>query len=78
MLELRPGTGLQALHVAPPLGSDGRLDIVDVQQQMLDHVMRRAKEELEAGRNAAAAIVPHCSDARGHPSATACSTPSTL
>lgn len=72
MLELGPGTGLQALHVAPQLGPDGRLDIVDVQQEMLDHVMRRAKEEVQAGRNAAggnaaAAIVPHCSDARELP-----------
>ncbi len=67
MLELGPGTGLQALHVAPQLGPDGRLDIVDVQQEMLDHVMRRAKAEVQAGRNAAAAIVPHCSDARELP-----------
>jgi ubiquinone/menaquinone biosynthesis C-methylase UbiE len=66
MLELGPGTGLQALHVAPQLGPDGRLDIVDVQQEMLDHVMRRAQEG-QAGRNAAAAIVPHCSDARELP-----------
>jgi ubiquinone/menaquinone biosynthesis C-methylase UbiE len=72
MLELGPGTGPQALHVAPELGPHGRLDIVDVQQQMLDHVMRRAKEEVQAGRsmrggNAAATIVPHCSDARELP-----------
>jgi ubiquinone/menaquinone biosynthesis C-methylase UbiE len=82
MLELGPGTGLQALHVAPQLGPDGRLDIVDVQQEMLDHVMRRAREEMRTGGNAAggdaaggkvangdaaAAIVPHCSDARELP-----------
>ena len=67
MLELGPGTGLQALHVAPQLGPDGRLDIVDVQQEMLDHVMRRVQEEVQAGRNAAAAIVPHCADARELP-----------
>lgn len=67
MLELGPGTGLQTLHVAPQLGPAGRLDIVDVQQEMLDHVMRRAKEEVQAGRNAAAAIVPHYSDARELP-----------
>ena len=42
MLEIGPGTGLQSLHVAPQLGADGELDIVDVQQQMLDHVMARA------------------------------------
>jgi ubiquinone/menaquinone biosynthesis C-methylase UbiE len=42
VLEIGPGTGLQALHVAGRLGQGGRLDIVDVQQPMLDHVMRRA------------------------------------
>jgi SAM-dependent methyltransferase len=42
MLEIGPGTGLQALHVAPQLGPAGRLDILDVQQEMLDHVARRA------------------------------------
>lgn len=42
VLEIGPGTGLQALHVAVQLGATGRLDIVDVQQPMLDHVMRRA------------------------------------
>ena len=82
MLELGPGTGLQALHVAPQLGPDGRLDIMDVQQKMLDHVMRRAKQEVQtranaargnaaranaARANAAATIVPHCSDARELP-----------
>ena len=39
MLELGPGTGLQTLHIAPQLGPEGRLDIVDIQQEMLDHVM---------------------------------------
>jgi ubiquinone/menaquinone biosynthesis C-methylase UbiE len=67
MLELGPGTGLQALHVAPQLGPDGRLDIVDVQQEMLDHVMCRARAAVQAGRNAAAAIVPHWADARELP-----------
>jgi ubiquinone/menaquinone biosynthesis C-methylase UbiE len=42
VLEVGPGTGLQALHVAGLLGAGGRLDIVDIQQPMLDHVMRRA------------------------------------
>lgn len=44
VLEVGPGTGLQALHVAPQLGH-GQLDIVDVQQEMLDHVARRAGEQ---------------------------------
>ena len=45
ILEIGPGTGLQSLHVAPQLGRDGRLDIVDIQQPMLDHVVRRASEK---------------------------------
>jgi hypothetical protein len=43
-LEIGPGTGLQSLHVAPRLGVGGGLAIVDAQQQMLDHVMARAKD----------------------------------
>lgn len=42
IVEIGPGTGLQALHVAPQLGPEGELAVVDVQQQMLDHVMARA------------------------------------
>jgi ubiquinone/menaquinone biosynthesis C-methylase UbiE len=44
VLEIGPGTGLQSLHVAPQLGPDGQLVIVDIQQQMLSHVMTRAAE----------------------------------
>lgn len=43
VLEIGPGTGLQALHVARALGSSGRLDIVDIQDSMLSHVLRRAE-----------------------------------
>jgi ubiquinone/menaquinone biosynthesis C-methylase UbiE len=43
VLEIGPGTGLQALHVAGLLGDEGRLDIVDIQDEMLDHVMSRAR-----------------------------------
>jgi ubiquinone/menaquinone biosynthesis C-methylase UbiE len=43
ILEIGSGTGLQALHIAGRLGTDGRLDIVDIQQQMLDHVLEAAK-----------------------------------
>ncbi|MEV5576453.1 methyltransferase domain-containing protein [Spirillospora sp. NPDC052269] len=44
ILEIGPGTGLQSLHIAPQLGPEGRLDIVDIQSEMLDHVTRRAEE----------------------------------
>lgn len=47
VLEIGPGTGLQSLHVAPQLGMDGQLDIVDIQQEMLDHVMRRGAADLD-------------------------------
>ena len=45
VLEIGPGTGLQALHVAGLLGGEGRLDIIDIQDEMLDHVMSRARAE---------------------------------
>ena len=45
LLEIGPGTGLQALRVAGQLGGGGRLDIVDIQPEMLDHVMRRACDQ---------------------------------
>jgi ubiquinone/menaquinone biosynthesis C-methylase UbiE len=45
VLEVGPGTGYYALPVAIWLGPDGRLDVVDVQQEMLDHTLRRAAEE---------------------------------
>jgi SAM-dependent methyltransferase len=44
ILEIGPGTGLQSMHVAPQLGPAGRLDVVDIQAEMLDHVTRRAAE----------------------------------
>jgi ubiquinone/menaquinone biosynthesis C-methylase UbiE len=61
VLEIGPGTGLQALHVAGQLGAEGRLDVVDIQQSMLDHVMRRAA----AGK--IGPIVPARADARELP-----------
>jgi ubiquinone/menaquinone biosynthesis C-methylase UbiE len=61
VLEVGPGTGLQALHVAGLLGTTGRLDIVDIQQPMLDHVTRRA-----AARTISP-IVPARADARELP-----------
>jgi ubiquinone/menaquinone biosynthesis C-methylase UbiE len=62
VLEIGPGTGLQALHVSGLLGEGGRLDIVDIQQPMLDHVMRRAAAAATTGP-----IVPARADARELP-----------
>ena len=42
MLEVGPGTGYYTLGVADTLGPDGRLDVFDIQQEMLDHTMRAA------------------------------------
>lgn len=61
VLEIGPGTGLQALHVAPQLGAGGRLAVVDVQQEMLDHVIARAAERSIGN------ITPHQADARALP-----------
>lgn len=61
ILEIGPGTGLQALHVARQLGPDGRLDIVDIQERMLGHVMRRATA------HAVTRIVPTKADASALP-----------
>jgi ubiquinone/menaquinone biosynthesis C-methylase UbiE len=61
VLEIGPGTGLQSLHVAPQLGAGGQLAVVDVQQQMLDHVMARAAQR--SIRN----ITPHRADAGALP-----------
>ena len=61
ILEIGPGTGLQTLHVAPRVGPSGRLDIVDIQQEMLDHVMARAE------RANLTTVHPHRADARELP-----------
>ena len=41
ILEIGPGTGYYALDVATAAGT---LDIFDIQREMLDHTMRRARE----------------------------------
>ena len=41
VLEVGPGTGYYSLEVAE---SVGHLDVFDLQQEMLDHTMRRARE----------------------------------
>ena len=65
VLEVGPGTGYYALPVAEWLGPDGTLEIFDLQQEMLDHTLRRASEE--GVRN----IEPRRGDARELPNAEA-------
>jgi ubiquinone/menaquinone biosynthesis C-methylase UbiE len=60
LLELGPGTGYYTLPVAERLGP-GTLDIFDLQQEMLDHTMRRASD---AGLGN---LVPTQGDARALP-----------
>jgi ubiquinone/menaquinone biosynthesis C-methylase UbiE len=45
LLEVGPGTGYYALPVAEWLAPGGQLDVLDVQQEMLDHTLRRAAEQ---------------------------------
>ncbi len=42
VLEIGPGTGYYSLHAARWLEPEGTLEVLDIQQQMLDHTMRRA------------------------------------
>ena len=44
VLEIGPGTGYYTLPTAEWVGDAGRLDIFDIQQEMLDLTMRRARE----------------------------------
>jgi ubiquinone/menaquinone biosynthesis C-methylase UbiE len=64
MLEVGPGTGYYALPVASWLG-DGGLDVLDIQQEMLDHTLRRAAEEglsNISGERADARSMPYADD----------------
>ena len=42
MLEVGPGTGYYAVDIGERLGPEGRLDVLDVQQEMLDHTIAQA------------------------------------
>ena len=50
LLEIGPGTGYYSVPIARWLGPDGRLDVFDLQAEMLDHTLRRAAEAGVAGR----------------------------
>ena len=49
VLEVGPGTGYYTLDVASRLLPSGTLDIFDLQQEMLDHAMARARERAQGG-----------------------------
>ncbi|HEY6636137.1 MAG TPA: class I SAM-dependent methyltransferase [Solirubrobacterales bacterium] len=44
ILEIGPGTGYYTLDAAEWVNPDGQVDILDLQEVMLDHTMRRAAE----------------------------------
>jgi ubiquinone/menaquinone biosynthesis C-methylase UbiE len=44
LLEIGPGTGYYTLDMAEWVGPEGRIEIFDLQQEFLDHTMRRATE----------------------------------
>jgi ubiquinone/menaquinone biosynthesis C-methylase UbiE len=44
ILELGVGTGYYSLDLAEWVGPSGRIELFDIQQEMLDHVMARASE----------------------------------
>ncbi|MBI4569049.1 MAG: methyltransferase domain-containing protein [Planctomycetes bacterium] len=61
ILEIGPGVGIHALAIATALQPDGVLDVLDVQQEMLDDLMRRA------ARSGLTNIVPRQGDAQRLP-----------
>lgn len=61
ILEIGPGTGYYTLDIAEWITGNGRLDIFDIQQEMLDHTIKRA---MKSGR---LNVVPTRGDARDLP-----------
>jgi SAM-dependent methyltransferase len=61
VLEIGPGTGYYTLDVAERVLPGGRVDILDLQLEMLDHTLRRASERGIAN------IAPARADARRLP-----------
>jgi SAM-dependent methyltransferase len=45
VLEIGPGTGYYSLHAARWLEPEGILEVLDIQQEMLDHTMCRARTQ---------------------------------
>ena len=61
ILEVGPGTGYYTLDVAEWVRPDGQIDILDIQQEMLDHTM------LRAGERGLANVTPSQADATALP-----------
>jgi ubiquinone/menaquinone biosynthesis C-methylase UbiE len=61
ILEIGPGTGYYTLDMAEWVGPEGRIEIFDLQQEFLDHVIGRA------GKRGLANVVPTQGDATALP-----------
>ncbi len=61
ILEVGPGTGYYTLDMADWVGPEGRVEIFDLQQEFLDHVIGRA------GKRGLANVVPTQGDATALP-----------
>jgi ubiquinone/menaquinone biosynthesis C-methylase UbiE len=61
LLEIGPGTGYYTLDLATWVGPEGRVEIFDLQQEFLDHVIARA------GERGLANVVPTQGDATALP-----------
>ena len=61
ILEIGPGTGYYSFDIAGWVGAEGKLEIFDLQQEFLDHVMRGAAERSLAN------VVPTQGDATALP-----------
>jgi len=61
VLEIGPGTGYYTLELAAWVSEQGAIEVLDIQQEMLDHTMRRA------GEHGIANINPARGDARDLP-----------
>src|SRR5213076_2602247 len=44
ILEIGPGTGYYTLDIADWIGAEGKVEIFDLQQEFLDHTVKRAGE----------------------------------
>ncbi len=65
LLEIGPGTGYYTLELAGWLAPEGSLEVFDLQQEMLDHTMRRAAERGLATSAQPAATLPSSRSATG-------------
>jgi ubiquinone/menaquinone biosynthesis C-methylase UbiE len=61
ILEIGPGTGYYTLDMAEWVGPEGMIEIFDIQQEFLDHTMRRAQERGTAN------VIPTQGDATSLP-----------